>query len=166
MGKKAVHTDLYMNWFPLGILTNGVDSTILSEQQHNTGMSIRGGLLWLIHMIEWSFPRSTQITHALTVGISTVSGLGAMPALAAQGTIALLRHIQYLVTSGMSRWQQPDVQRWLPPMPLASSKISVYFISSIDDAAHRDWQLEGRIGFTTVPMEESLYVEIAETWGW
>jgi hypothetical protein len=163
MAKKQVNTDVFLQFAVLEGVWPGV-STDLSEVTMKTGLSIRGGLAWLIHLIEVWVNQQNTTNIAVEVALSTIAGLTAMPTPGDKGTVGFFSTHRHLATQGASLKVSPTRHSFLPPVCLASPDLSLYWQASADDATLDGGDVFCRIGFTTTPMEKDLYAEIAETW--
>lgn len=159
--------DLYMQFADVSVNLDSSNTTTLVEGNVNTGLSIRGGLVWLIHLIEIIFAEGeTTASVTQNIALSTTPDLAAMPDLGDAGVICKAEKQVILVTSGVAFNLQPSAFHYLPPIPLAAPQISIYANTTADNSPLRGDLVEARIGFTTVPLDSALYAEIAETWGW
>lgn len=162
---KAKMRDLYMNIFPFSVtLADPADTFV--EQKHATGMSIRGGLAWLVHLVEIAFLKGMSVTNHVAVTVSTVANLGAMPDVADKGTLVAGALDHVFTTSGRAFHVRPSAWHFLPPLPIATANISAYAQCESDEVALQLATINGRLGFTTVELDAALYTEIAETWGY
>jgi len=160
-------TDLYMNFLNVDVTTDAADASALESSEINTGLSIRGGLAMLVHKIEIFFPDELVNGVYLECALSTRKGLTTMPGLNDGGCIAKARRTPILAGAAYGVLvEYPQTLDFLPPVPLAAPKISLYAAAEADDASYRSKKIEVRIGFTTQPMESKMYLEIAETWGY
>lgn len=168
MGKtKDLPADMFMQFKDITVLLNGANTSTLEEQEIDTGLSIRGRLVWLIHLIEVSIPLwSFTAPLVLDVGASTRVGLAAMPPLGDPGVLFRASLSAHVATEGGMVHTSPMQLRYLPPFPLAAPKLSVYAQSDADEAAFQGKPVSVRLGFTTAPLDAAMYTEIAETWGW
>ncbi len=163
--KKDSATDMFMNWADISVNLDAADSSVLVEAQRNTGLSIRGALLWLIHVVEIYFPREGA-SNELQMAVSTRAGLAVMPLLGDTGVVVKAIHAVNLTVEGASQYTQPVQLRYLPPIPIAAPQLSLYAKSAANIVGLRGDLLEARIGFTTAPLDAAAYTEIAEVWGW
>jgi hypothetical protein len=160
--------DLYMNFRTIATATDGT-ATNLVEQKMNTGLSVRGRLIWLIHQLELHFVMAPAhaVDQAVRIALCTVEGLAAMPNLQDKGVIAVMAQMIHLNTNGEASWLMPWVQKWLPPVPIAAPNISLYVQADFNNAGVQNKPIKARLGFTTLSAEEpGVYTEIAETWGY
>lgn len=162
---SATPSDMYMNFLDATV-TMGATSTDVVSTEVATGLSIRGGLAFLIHKVEWCFNNiGAAATSYLEAALSTRSGETSVPELGDQGTID-----RYFLdcnggTSSSFYQSLPIHHNFLPPIPVAAPKIVCYATASVDTAVFRSKTLECRIGFTTVKIDSRMYTELAETWG-
>lgn len=163
MAKSDRPKDLFMNFATVEATWPAV-TTVLTEQRHGTGLTIRGGDMWIIHMIEFHMVIPFVSASIAKLVLSTVKGAATIPNAGDKGFIAGASLEYFLNTNGGGILKQPDVQHLLPPMPLASPNVSLYIVSEADDAALDGQTVYARIGYTTVPMDPKAYLEIAETW--
>jgi hypothetical protein len=167
MARKPQASDLYMNFATLqGAYAS--TATNLVEVQVNTGLSIRGALIWLIHQVEFEHEAVAQAAVDIEprYALSTRQGLSVMPGLGDDGVISAGRQLLVIVTSGAMSVQQPQVAQYLPPVPIATPQLSLYLIARVANAAVNSKAAKLRIGFTTAPLDSAVYTEIAEAWGW
>lgn len=165
MTKQNNPTDVFMQFAALAGVWPAV-TTVLTEVALKTGLSIRGGLMWLIHRIEFltELPRTSD--SEVAVSLSVRDGLVALPQLDDPGCLAELSVSQYYVTSGGNILQLPFAQHFLPPIPLAAPNLSLYFMSSPDQPTLDGTKIRCRVGYTTSPLDAKSYAEIAETWAY
>jgi len=163
----AAPKDLYMQFADVSVDYDSSDSSTLVDAKVDTGLSIRGQLIWLIHLIEIMFSSddAAQTTHQ-QVAISTREGLAAMPDLGEAGVLVKAEKQFFFVTSGLALMHQPLALHYLPPIPIAAPSLHVYAQTTIDNSYLRGDTVEIRFGFTTAPLDSKAYTEIAETWGW
>ena len=162
----AKQQDLFMQWFPIEVQLGAADPTVLIEEEFTTGLSIRGQYAWLIHVVEFHAGAFYKVTmdNALMFALSTVQGAAAFPDLTDHGVICVQGIVYVITTSGASFSPAgPMVWHSLPPTIIASPKLSFYAQTAVDDTALDGLKLNGRIGYTTVPIDQKMYLEIAET---
>jgi len=167
----ASANDLYVNFKDLSVTLDASDPNTLVSEDHATGLSIRGGLAYLIHKLEVFFPdeQGRLAAHSgLEVGLSTRKGLVALPALGDPGTIAKCQRYFSVATSGMAYDAQPKLVSYLPPIPFAFPNITLYAqeLSGTNHASLRGTDVQVRMHFTTEKMSNALLQEISEVWGW
>jgi hypothetical protein len=153
----AVHVDL-----------DSADTTVLVSNRLDTGLSIRGGLLWLIHAIDWYLAMDYSTSSCRqTAALSTVEGLATMPNLQDRGCIDKIQE-NFIITTAVAIniWYNPVRHGWLPPVPLAAPSINLYAQCTANIAALRGDEVACRIMFTTAPLDQAAYTEVAEVWGW
>lgn len=157
--------DLFMQ-FAAGRLTAGANSGTLVEEVISTGLSIRGGYAWLIHFVEVMFTRSdsADADNIRKVAFSVRQGEALLPEIDDAGTIARIDRAILYAASGVV--QVPELMRYamLPPVVIANPKVSVYYEDQTDDAPFRNLEIPFRIGYTTIPIDQKMYLEVAETW--
>jgi len=146
----------------------GLTAATLHSQSLNTGLSLRGELIWLIHQVEffvYPYPSLSNTQWNLQVCLSTQSGLSSFPDADQRGVIASHYYTHLYPSSGNQWWvdEDPFIHSYLPPIPLASSMVIMYVYSNMTVASTNVWT---RIGYTTVPLTSATYLEIAEAWGW
>ena len=143
---------------------------VMVKEELGTGLSIRGALIWLVHLIEFDVPgmRDDSINARLDVALSTKKGLGVMPRLDDDGCLAVYSDL--VLPSAAGQYHQLAAgalrQSFLPPIPLASPAIHLYAKSESNDPGLASDDIYARLGFTTVELTMAVYTEIAETWGW
>lgn len=155
-----------MNFVDLEGLTDAADSSTLEETTINTGLSIRGAMIWLVHKVEIIWPRFTVDEADLTACLCTVGGLAAMPSMADRGVIWKSQRTLEAGAAGRSYEPLKESEGYLPPIPLAAPSISIYLATATDQTELRAKMIQIRVGFTTAPLDAQAYTEIAETWGW
>jgi len=157
-----------MQWFSIVGPTSPAGGSVgdLMEAEASTGLSIRGGFVWLIHMVQFFFLEEIRIPDMkLEIALSTRKGLPTMPRPQDSGYIAGRMEAAYAVTTGAWLHGYPLDQHFLPPMPLASPTISAYYqTEGTQGRENAEWW--ARVGFTTAPLTPAVYTEIAEPWGW
>ncbi len=168
--------DMFANFFPIEPSVYPVADSTLVSQNFDTGLSIRGGLVWLIHKIEWQIQwklaadAETIAGAYCQCGISTKKGLTTQLFLADEGLLDLqeLASMAQAVTAAGLQWQfikDRDSEGFLPPIPLAAPNLTFYAMSSDVSALLFTWA-SARILYTTMPVDEATYTEIAEVWQW
>lgn len=164
---KADPSDLYMNFADISVDLDAANSASLVEGQFKTGLSVRGQLAWIVHSIEVYFADAAVATSIQELAVCTVGELATMPDLGDKGVIHKCRErLLYAGAAFAAAVYRPYGKEFLPPVPLASPNLSVYAKTAADDANLRGETIEVRLGFTTVPMDSKLVLEIAETWGY
>ena len=163
--------DLFMQWYPLDISTDDTDASDVVRADFVTGLSVRGDYAWIIHKIEfapqamnnfgggdnqWNFSLCTTDGYPIGAGED-------VPNLNQKGVIGKFGFTYSLTTEGAWAMKLPLTWESLPPTIIAAPKLSLYANCNVDAAAVRDQQVVMRIGFTTVPMDAAMYLEIAET---
>lgn len=166
MGKKT-STDKFMQFGVIkGVLTSSSDDLVSANL--NTNLSIRGGLAWLIHVVEFIFEGSlfSAAFSSFDMSLSTVKGETVIPDIDDKGVIAFSRFIsQYASSGAYNPGAMPKVLSFLPPVPIASPNLTLYGKCSTDAAAMDATAFKCRFGFTTISLDDGMYTEIAETWG-
>lgn len=159
--------DVFMQFFKADLKTDAANSGNLEEVEYETNLSIDSYYAWAIHKIETTYAnmRACAADNCLKLALSTRQGAASFPALTDAGTIMFCGIGLIYQTSGVSFYMLPNIQDWLPPIILAASKISAYAESIADDAALQDQTIPCRINYTTVPLDEKNFIEIAQTWG-
>lgn len=169
---EAKIRDMFMNFKALD-LTMGATG-VLAETSWPTGLSIRGGLAMLVHLVEWSFsfPQMIEVDGKamLDYAMSTRSGLAAMPYIGDDGYVdgGMAMFDVRITTSGMSSQIDRDGlcrHSFLPPVPIAAAELNFYTYPTLG-GGFTAWAISVRVGFTTVELDSKLYTEIAEVWGW
>lgn len=166
MPKKALARDMYMQFKDVSVEYDGSDSSVLVEGQVDTGLSVRGQLIWLVHLVEFFFADDEGASQAQYVRICTRRGLVVLPDIGDNGVISGAERQLVVITSGTGFTMQPLVNHYLPPIPLASPQLSIYAETRTNEVTLRGDTVEARLGFTTAPLDSAAYTEIAETWGW
>ena len=163
---KANPTDVFMQFAAWLITWPGITTT-LTETSKNTGLSVRGGLMWLIHVAELT----GQFLHGidaliLECALSTIKGASAVPTPVSKGYVAGWSCTAALNTNGLSFGVFPWRSTFLPPIPIAAPNLSAYIVGSDDAAALDGKDVHVRVGYTTTPLDARAYAEIAETWSY
>lgn len=162
MAKKP--TDIFLQ-FAAWTLTWPAVSTTLVEEPKNTGLSVRGGLMWLVHLVELLGAFSSGATNVtIRAALSIIKGATIMPRPADKGYVAGFSSLSRFTTSGMYEQPLPAVLSYLPPVPIAAPNLSGYIVSDTDVPGLDAKELFMRIGYTTEPLDAKGYAEIAETW--
>lgn len=170
-GGTVLHdSDVFMQWQGVQLTADGADSSVIVETEIPTGMSARGSWAWAIHTVEVIYQGmyvGDAADNRFEWALSTRQGLAAFPELDEVGCIcAFHEHFMFATAVGEAIVHHPLVWKSLPPTLIATSKLSVYYRTAVDDAAHQDKDSELRIGYTTVPLASpNMWLEIAETWG-
>lgn len=164
MGRGTQQQDLFLQ-FKTFTITAGADATTLAETEVDTGLSIRGEFGWLIHFVEVGFYgfHAVAADNVLQFGLSIQTGLAAMPAITDKGCISRINLGILYQTSGVAYQRMPMRDPFLPPVIIASPRISGYYAAVVNDAALQNGTQWVRIGYTTIPIDQKMYLEIAET---
>lgn len=163
--QPTITTDLFLNFKAITCLTDAADSATLAEAKINTGLSIRGMIIWLIHLLEVHMPLAGA-TCTVRAALSTRQGLTSMPSQIDDGLICRWEQKQDIAAAGALVVVYPHAAHYLPPIPIATPEISLYVDASPDIAGMRAKPVDVRLGMTTSPLDAAAYTEIAETWGW
>jgi hypothetical protein len=163
--RKAMQQDLFMQWRTFKLSTDATDSSDVATDQMATGLSIRGDYAWIIHRVEmaWNSWRLSAADNFFACGLTTESGRTSTPDVADKGCIATLSFTWKVGAAAEAIMQEPLVWGCLPPMIIASPNIHLYCQTGADEAALRSKSATIRIGYTTVPIDQKTYLEIAET---
>lgn len=160
---KEKPKDLFMQFGSISGNLDAVDSSVLVDVTVDTGLSIRGEFIWLLHKIEFELDASkANIVHR--IALSSIAGLVAMPNVADRGTIARCIVSTRLEVSGLGVIVSPFVFDFMPPIPLAAPQLTAYAAGSADDAGSQGKSFNVRWGYTTLPISRDVYLEIAEVW--
>lgn len=162
---QANPTDVFMQFAAIGGVWPGV-TTVLTEVALKTGLSIRGGLMWLLHQIEFATSQPAANASIMSMALSVRDGLVTMPTIEDPGCLAELTMMRLVTTTGATTWAFPHVQHFLPPIPLAAPNLSLYFRTTTDDSGLDTNRASVRLGYTTTPLDAKAYAEIAETWAY
>lgn len=165
MPKEPKPTDVFMQFAAFSGVWPGV-TTVLSTADLKTGLSIRGGIMWLIHMVELITAAPNLNGIHVQVSLSVRDALTVFPKLDDPGVLAHMEMEAHFNTSGRMIWGFPMVSHFLPPIPLAAPNLSLYWQSSADDAGLDGEDVIARVGYTTSPLDAKAYAEIAETWAY
>jgi len=161
------HKDVFMQFKDFRISLDAADSSTLVTVSFDTGLSVRGQLMWLCHLVEvWNPVRAFANPVICEMALSTRAGLAVFPEIGDPGLIFKESHAGHVITTGGQTTRDPHQLRFLPPIPLAAPNLSMYAQMDADEAAYRGVLLTARMGYTTTPLDAGAYVEIAETWGW
>ena len=165
---KESSTDAFLNFKSWISATNATNAETLVEKKLNTGLSIRGKLVWLVHLIEIFIDARAEsgVEARYQWALCTVAGLGALPRLTDKGVIAAGEQLFLFQTNGAESYKTPQQLTYLPPIPLAAPALSLYCRADLDNATFRALDVSVRVGFTTAPLDLGMYTEIAETWGY
>ena len=157
---------MYMNFMDVSATLDSANSSTLVEEEVATGLSIRGGLAFLIHKVE-IIPADIRGTVAeqTLVALSTKAGLTTIPELGDSGCILKYEDTFVYASSGVGFEHGPKHFNYLPPIPLAHPKIVTYVQTIADEASFRSVKVQIRIGFTTIKVDNKMYTELAEVWG-
>jgi len=171
MAKGNVPKDIFMQFAALRVALDGVATQTLKEAKLNTGLSIRGGLIWLIHRIEFiadGILTAAGVSGRLWEALSTLPNQALLPELDDKGCLAQMVRIAEAAAAsdGIGSSIMPKVFHFLPPIPLAAPSLSFYAKTGLHIASMVDEVQTCRIGFTTAPLDQGLYAEIAEVWGY
>jgi hypothetical protein len=174
MAGKAKPKDIFTQFKVIRIKTDNANSTTLvggaaDDPVIDTNLSIRGGYAWLIHNIEWWLPCEVDAAaaeSAVDAVLCTVGGLAALPLLTDKGVISKCTLMTDAVTSGGMGLYQPHNVHFLPALPLAAPNIYLYAASRTNQTGLRDEYVEARLHITTIEMDNALYAELAEVWGY
>ncbi|TET55250.1 MAG: hypothetical protein E3J64_00565 [Anaerolineales bacterium] len=159
--------DIYMQFADVSVAYHATDVTNVVEGFRNTGLSIRGGLVWLIHMIEILFIGiyyHGNTDQKESIALSTVTGLTSMPLLGRKGTLCKAELDHGLTTSGAASGEGPKILRYLPPIPFAAPSVRIYGACLNNQVPMQGKTIEARIGYTTEAIDKATYAELAEVW--
>lgn len=163
---KMPPKDVFMQFADIEGSTGAV-SNVLGEFVINTGLSVRGALIWIIHMIEIGFAGSLSGSFkGVEYAISSRGSLATMPELGDHGVLVRGKRLLSFLTSGAALAVEPHRLPFSPPVPIAAPALHLYVQGAADHADGRNKRVDARVGFTTVPLDSALYTEIAEVWGW
>lgn len=159
-----VQQDLFMQYYPIKVTTAANAATVV-ETEFSTGLSIRGQFAWLIHNVEVHFNGVMGLAadNGVNLVLSTVTGSTSLPTVDEPGTICRVGWTFPLTTSGLIAVPNPTIWRSLPPTIIAAPKLYVYIGCGVDTANFQSIDWYARIGYTTVPLDVPMYLEIAET---
>lgn len=163
---KVKQQDLFMQWYPIEVTLDAADTTTLTENQITTGLSIRGEYAWLIHRIEYYFDAlylGGAVDNRVDVAVSVAQGAAAMPAINDPGVIHKLSWAYAFGAAGVQFFDLPRVWSSMPPTIIAAPTLSVYANTVADFASYQGQSIQARLGYTTIPIDQKLYLEIAET---
>lgn len=165
MAKQASSRDDYMNFVGTKVML-GADTSVVVKGEIDTSLSVRGGLAWLIHLVEWVMGYWTSPGQLLKRAVlSTRNNLTSYPALYDDGVIdQCIRDTSYEAGGHATDLWMPKRHGYLPPIPIASSKLALYAHTVAHNAASVGEVIECRIGFTTIKLGAAAYTEVAETW--
>lgn len=157
-------TDVFMQFASWSLTWAPVTTTVVEEPK-NTGLSVRGGLMWIIHMIDITGV-FVPIVHGNTIFacLSTVSGATVQPTAGDKGYLGGFSHTLSAPAAGATNSSLPESIHYLPPVPVASPNISGYISGEFDDTSLDGRTMHIRVGYTTTPLDAKSYAEIAETW--
>lgn len=153
--------DKYIN-IAVGSVTMSAANT-LTESEILTNLSIRAGLAWEIHFVDFQVSNSDLIAQNdhTNIVLSGKQGEAALPNLISDQYIAGYHLLVAFVTSGHSIIDVIKRVRFPKPMIFLKDKMSLYGFSAGQSGA-----LTGlcRIGYTVTPVKAMTALEIAETW--
>lgn len=167
MPTKQTPTDVFMQFASWKLTWPSVTTTLV-ETKKNTGLSIRGGLMWLVHLIEvfgaFLPALASSTVMQLDMALSTVPDATVIPTAGDKGFVGGVSSCTNMATSGGVNDGLPLRLSYLPPVPLASPRLSAYIIGSQDMSPLDGLDVYVRVGYTTSPLDSRAYAEIAETW--
>lgn len=163
MAKKVKPNDVFGQFFAMTV-SSGADASAWEKNEIPTGLSIRGGYIWLIHAIEFMPVLLAVTIDRLTFAVSTRKGLMAVPNLPDDGLLAICDIHANDATPGFQQMVFPHEKRFMPPLPFASPNLTFGVIGKTDEISMRGINHEARVYFTTLAVEEGVYTEIAEVW--
>lgn len=158
-------SDVFMNFAMIRATINAANSSTLAKGSVQTGLSVRGNLAWLIHRLELIIPTQNDGYNWVDAVLSANPGHSTLPSLDDDGVIAHMREGFNIKTSGASPIDFPKKDTFMPPVIYAKKTMNLYVKSNTDYAGYRNKDVLIRIGYTTIPVEEGTYTEVAETWG-
>ena len=170
MAKKETSKDLFMQFASIAGVLGAADSSVLQAFQLPTGLSVRGGLLWLVHAVQFFHPMHKSLAvgaQGIRLSLSTHVNEATLPGLEDPGVIAVcLPFLQQITAENAYGYSGPgEDQHYLPPVPLAAPVLTLYAESNADEMNLWSAPVGVRIGYTTSPLDEASYAEIAEVWG-
>lgn len=160
---KEKPKDLFMQFAAVTVPLDGTDTSVLQESRIDTGLSIRGEFIWLIHLIEMDLTQK-DADGSITAVLSSVPNQASLPTIVDRGTVTWMKLGTKFDTEGRSVIESPKKAIYLPPIPYASPTLSLYAKTSAHEAGIIGAVQECRIGYTTLPITKEIYLEIAEVW--
>lgn len=164
--KEATMSDLYMQFVSFEADLHSVSTDNMVQTEVQTGLSVRGNLVWLIHQIElYLGAEELAVPMTFQVALSTQPGIaGAIGGVLEPNDTGVL--VRWNVGAGAGSWLIcPIVYRTLPPIPFAAPKLYWQIATTTHEVALVNKSIQGRIAYTTTPMETALYTELLEVWG-
>lgn len=160
--KKDAPKDIFMQFKGIADTAEG---TTFTAAEFPTGLSIRGALLWLMHVVEFFLPQDSHsvINGSYELALSTKKGLTAVPNPLDDGVVAYHTSAIKEATNGGAYIPLVERHDFLPPVPLAAPILYLYGDGT--NAAYTGG-IGVRVGFTTEELDAATYTEVAETWGW
>lgn len=171
--------DLYTQWVAIDGAFDSSSLSNMSETNMQTNLSVRGKLVWLIHALEFSFDFNDGAIFSgggasCDVALCTRGGLATMPQHNDPGVIQKFNWGIMLLevgtpadqAVGLAEYLFPKKFTYMPPVPIAAGALSLYAQCRVTPAAFNDNLVNVRIAFTTEELDEKMYVEISEVWGW
>jgi len=161
MPAKQTPTDMFIQFASLQIDLTGV---LLLSILKNTGLSVRGGLMWLIHWVElYQSGGCVGLAAGGTeyLALSTLNGLPQIPNVGDKGLIAREDFFSTMVTTGASDAWARRRTPFFPPMPLAAPHLVFYARRNVSTTTA---PVYCRVGYTTTHLEAKEYAEVAEVW--
>lgn len=156
-----------MQFKGLCVSLDASDTTTLVSADVDTGLSLRGGIAWLVHAIDVAWMDAVEaVAVVYSVALSTLKGQAVIPDLLAPGCVYRWNLQSTMLTSGRSDIHLQRREVFGPPVPLATPNLTIYASTQVDVAAARGDEIQIRIGYTTIPLEPAIFQEIAEVWGW
>jgi hypothetical protein len=144
----------------------GADPSVLSpELVISTGMGARSRFAWVIHSFEFQLKNENAMTvpNTLMLALSTAQGLAEVPEFGEGNCILRDDWTIAGATSGFTTvTQRQKTKQMLPPVIVASARVSIYFRTDAGCAGWANDDINFRIGYTTVETDSQTWLEIAE----
>lgn len=169
MGKDAVMgdvPDIYMNFASVEAAANAADSSLLSEGEELTNLSLPMRIAWEIHYVELFAPVTlgSLVTDVAEIVLSTRThpGVGTAVNGWSQSDYGCIQKWEHNTIGAL----HPErIVRYLPPILFAARRLYLTIRSIAGDvAAFRGNQIGVRVGYTATKLTAQKYMEVLQTW--
>lgn len=169
MGKEENFkiTDELMQFATVSVRLDASDASALVDAPLQTGLTVRGDMVWKIHRLDIRMPHTAGVTdYVLAAGLSMRAGLAGVPLTSDPGCIYRWDRQFDIAANGVVYQGWPVVDTFMPALPIAGPTARLYAALDADQAVMRNQLIAVRIGFTTEKMTKAMWQELLDVWGW
>jgi len=170
-GAKIIQQDLFMQFKFIEVELDDADAAACVTSFEDTGLSIRGNYAMLIHRVDWNFRLNEaryETDFALRAALTVDPTVTVQQYMDDIGVIDVMEfNVDYEVTTSgglLDHVVKPFTRSYVPPVIICAPKLGIVVSGDGDKADWRSLEIKCRVGYTTIPIDEKMYLEIAETW--